>query len=114
MKKIRLIQIGLLFLFLITACDFAPQSKHEYFEQYETFIQELQQKKEELKPEEWIDFDKKHQAFSVDFFQKFKADMSIIEKAQARKLGAEYQVLRTKSKLQDIISPFRKKKKEKE
>lgn len=108
MKKIIIstVLIGLSLLF--GACDFAPQSKASYFEKYEAFLEEVKLKQETTSAEQWLEYDKKHDLFSVDYFQKFKDDMLLEDKANARKLGASYQILRTKSKIKDIL-PFGKK-----
>ena len=88
---------------IFVACDFSPQTKKDYFNQYASFIQEIDQQTEVTSAEQWIEYDKKYQEFSIDFFQRFKKEMLLEEKVKARKLGARYKILRTKSKLKDLF-----------
>jgi hypothetical protein len=108
MKKIIISTLLICLGLFLGACDFTPQSKSSYFEKYEAFLEEVKLHKGEISAEQWIEYDKQHDLYSVDYFQKFKDKMILEEKANARKLGASYQILRTKAKIKDIL-PFGKK-----
>lgn len=85
---------------LMVAC--APSTKQEYLEEYKAFIEEVSAKASSYTESDWADKTAKFEKFSVEWYEKFKDELSLGEQMQVTAYAASFGYL--KSDVDDFVN----------
>ena len=98
----KLMKLGLLFV-TITFMSCVPMSKDSYIRKFGDFTQEVSRNCKSYNVDDWKKMEKKYNAFSGQWYEKYKNTMSMKEKLLVRSYQAKWWYNRGTSVLNDVV-----------
>ncbi len=93
MNQIKLFPSALVLLILLlglSSCKNTIDTKESYLKEYESFIEEIKENKDEYSEEEWKKKDEKFTTFSDELYKKYEDELSFFEQARIAKYALQY------------------------
>ena len=97
MNQIKLITpffVFLLFIVGFSSCKNTIDTKEEYLEEYELFIEGIKKKKDSYSEEQWKQTDEKFAKFNEELYNQFENELSFLEQARIAKYALVYSTTR--------------------
>lgn len=88
-------------LAFITGC--APQSKEAYMDDYEAFIEEVQEDHKAYSDDDWQEKDEQFKQYAEDWAKKFEEELTLTDQLKVAKHAITYAVLSAKQQTGGIL-----------
>lgn len=93
---------GLTLILLMISCG-AFYTKDNYIEDFRSFVKDVKDNCTTYSETDWADIDKQYDKFAVDYYEKFKPELSSDEKLSINKLKGAYAVLKVKKGANELF-----------
>lgn len=97
------VKILTLFLFIITVSCQAPKTKEEYLNNFEKFVDRVEQNHKKYNKKDWEWADSQFEKYNKKWYLKFKGEYSLENQIKIKALIIEYNSFRNKENLGEII-----------
>jgi len=92
------------FIFSLILISCVPRNKDQYIRQYKEFVDEVTEECGNYTMKDWKKADKRFKKFNTIWYQKFKEDLSIIEKFKITQYKLTYSLLKAGREIGKIVS----------
>ncbi len=101
MKSVKYISVVSL-VFLVVSC-WAPSSKEAYLEQFEKFVERVDQNHKKYTSKDWEWADERFEKYNSEWYRKFQDELTLEDQIKIKSLIIKYHTLKNKQSVGDIL-----------
>jgi len=102
MKAVKRNLLVLLLIVLMVSC-WAPSSKEAYLEQFERFVERVDQNHKKYTKKDWEWADERFEKYDSEWYRKFQDNFSMEDQIKIKSLIIKYHTLKNKQSVGDIL-----------
>ncbi|MEI7747653.1 MAG: DUF6565 domain-containing protein [Chlorobiaceae bacterium] len=91
-----------LIILLLSSCN-VFYSKDKYINDFQVFVDKVEQNYQEYTEADWVSTDKEYEKYTVEYYNKYKAELTEKDKYALGKIKGAYNVLKLKKEVKKVF-----------